>query len=117
MKTVKNEYTGVNEIHFDAKVISIGDTVLENSNGTEYVVSTVEFVDRNNKTQRASAILYTKALEASKLEIGATTNCRALPPRDGETTVLLILDPIQATQRAEANMFAFEAVPAADVPA
>jgi hypothetical protein len=115
MRTVKNEVTGVNEVHFDAKVLSIGETVLENSNGKPYVVGTVEFTIKGN-TQRASALMYTNQLSAANVEIGTVCNCRALPPREGEKTSLLILDPVMAAQKADASIFGF-ATTEATIPA
>jgi len=106
MKKVKNEVTGVVEVHFDSTVVSIGDTVLENSNGKSYVVGTVEF-EANGQTHRASALMYTKQIESANVQVGTKCNCRALPPRTGETTSLLILDPIMAAQKAEASVFGF----------
>jgi hypothetical protein len=116
MKKVVNSYTQVTEMHFDAKVISIGETVKTNENGKEYVVGTVEFQDLKNVTRRASALMYTKALIAAGTAVGDTVNCRALPPRDGENNVLLILDPIVAAERATADAFGF-ATTEANVPA
>lgn len=115
MKKVKNEYTGIVEVHFDAKVLSIGETVLENSNGKPYVVGTVEF-EANGNTNKNSAIMYTNQLSAANVEVGSTCNCRALPPRNGESTSLLILDPVMVASKAEASVFGF-ATAEANVPA
>ena len=108
MKQVVNSVTGVTETHFDCKIISIGEKVLQNTNDTEYVVSTVEFKNSKGETVQRSALLYVNAANAGNVSVGQTTNCRALPPRDGSNEVLLILDPINATARATADDFAFE---------
>lgn len=109
MKKVFNDYTNQTEIHFDAKVISLGDSVQQNANGTEYVVGTVEFKDVKGNTQRASAIAYTASLAKIPLSIGDNINCRAIPPQDGRKDVLLIMG-LPGGARANTDMFAFDEV-------
>jgi hypothetical protein len=103
MRVVKNEKTGQNEFQFEAKVVSIGDVVLENSNGTQYQVGTIEFTDAKGRTQRASAIHYTNQLGYLNTEEGGKNTYRAIPSNvEGQ---MLITATLAGATKATTDMF------------
>lgn len=111
MKKVTNPQTGNEELHFDCKIVSIGDTILENSNGKEYVVGTIEFENKDGSQVKRSCLMYSKPLTTSGKKVGDTSNCRAIPGTEGNEP-LVILDPIEGSVRATAEDFQFEEVTA-----
>lgn len=103
MRVVKNEVTGQNEFQFEGKIVSIGDTVLENSNGKEYQVGTIEFQDVKGRTQRASAIYYSNQIPYLKTDEGDVNTYRAVPSnKAGE---ILITATLAGASRATTDMF------------
>lgn len=112
MEVIFNEVTQQNEFQFEGTVVSIGDNVLENSNGTQYQVGTIKFVDKNGKTQQVSAIHYTKQLDYLNTEPGGVNTYKAVPSnKEGQ---MLITASLASAARATTSMFdtALLAVPA-----
>lgn len=62
-KPVLNEQTGQTDFNFAGRIISIGETVLANSNGKEYVVGTVEFTNPAGVKTQSPIQIYKKSLD------------------------------------------------------
>ncbi len=58
MKQVKNATTGNVDIQFSAKLVSIAEKPLLNTNKKEYYPCTIDFVDAKGVDRRASGIIY-----------------------------------------------------------
>jgi hypothetical protein len=119
----RNTRTNNLEAQFSAKLISLSESVQQNSNGTDYRVGTIEFSDVNGNTQRSSALMYesnfayiqdeyeknedTKQLECVN---GVQTYlCTAIndDSRDGDN-VLITVSHLTGAGRATKSMFGFE---------
>lgn len=71
MKKVINKITGNVEFEFSGKMIApLSETTLQNSNGKNFKLATIEFVDVNGVIQKASAMIYegnySKGVEVGK---------------------------------------------------
>lgn len=53
-----NERTGNQETDFEGTLLSLGENVRENSNGTLYKIANIEFVDVNAELQKTTAMVY-----------------------------------------------------------
>ena len=73
MKTVTNSQTGLDEVQFSAKLVSVSENSLERSNAAgetkKFRVATIEFVDTNGEVQETSAVI-NEANYAYGMEIG-----------------------------------------------
>ena len=58
MKQIENNNQGNTRFQFDAKLTSVGTTILQNSNGKNYKIVNVEFADVNGEIRAASAACY-----------------------------------------------------------
>ena len=59
MKTVKNELTGQNEVVFSAELIApLSENVLQNSNGKNFRIASIKFLDKFGKEQKSTAMIY-----------------------------------------------------------
>jgi hypothetical protein len=73
-----NPTTGLPQARFQAKLVSqLGETTLQNSNGKNYKVVTVEFENDRNQVQRAAAAIYegnySKGVEVGKTYLTTVT--------------------------------------------
>ena len=53
-----NERTGNQETEFEATLLSLGENVRENANGTKYKIANIEFADVNGELQKTTAMVY-----------------------------------------------------------
>jgi hypothetical protein len=113
MKKVINKVTGIEEVQFGGKLISISDAVLKNVNGTEYRVATIDFEDAAEKTRRCTALVYEKNYSHG-LTVGETYLATATPTEQG---VIVKLSHLTYNgDRATADMFGFEDVATETAP-
>jgi len=102
MKPVINEVTGKTDLNFNGKLISIGTTVLANSNGKEFVVGTIEFVSQQGEKVQRSAQIYKASLEKG-MEAGRSYLCTASKGDNGE--VYIRASHLVVAERASADDF------------
>jgi hypothetical protein len=62
-KKIQNLNTGKDEFTFNAKLLDVGETVIENVNGKEYKVVTLGFQLPNGKDVQRTAICYASNYE------------------------------------------------------
>jgi len=106
MRKVKNETTGQIELRFNAKLLSISDTTLTNTNGKNYKVATVEFADKDGVIQKTSAIVYEGNYKKG-MKIGETYMTTA---RQADDNVYLQISHLVGTgDLATLDMFDFGA--------
>lgn len=111
MKTQFNEVTnnqGQTEFNFMAKLVSVADNVLENVNGTEYRVATIEFCPPNTETPvQRSAIMYEKnyqyGVSAGNYYLSTMT---PTTDQNGNQSVLLKVSHLTQAARATTDDFA-----------
>ena len=69
---VANETTGKTDFNFPATLVSISDKVLENSNGTKYVLGNVDFTYPNGQPAKSvTTQIFAKSL-AHGITVGST---------------------------------------------
>ena len=69
---VVNETTGKTDFNFPATLVSISDKVMENSNGTKYVLGNVDFTYPNGQPAKAvTTQIFAKSL-AHGIKVGST---------------------------------------------
>lgn len=78
-----NPVTGQEEASFNAELVSIGTTILENSNGTSYQIVNVKLP--NGKL--TSARIYSKNVQKAVTMIGESVTCIATRYGDGQIDV------------------------------
>jgi len=84
MKKVFNTVTNKVNYQVAAKLISIGTNVLENVNGTQYRLCTIEFKDASGKSHRATASIWEKSF-AYGMEVGNSYLTTINPEKNAET--------------------------------
>ena len=99
-----NPTSGAFEAQFQAKLISLGTTVMTNKNGTEYVVGSIQFPNSDGQLVTRSAICY-KANADKGLVIGETYISTAVMTADQPTTPLLLISPLTGAVRATSEDF------------
>lgn len=112
MKKIKNDHTGVEEMQFGAKLISISEKTFQNSNNNNYKVVTIEFENAAGETVRTSAIIYEGNYNYG-VEMGETYTAVATPMKDGGVIVKMS-HLVYGGVRATADMFGFDVVDEAD---
>lgn len=95
---VRNQITG----QITAKVISLGDTLLENSNGTEYVVGSIEF---DGKVR--SAICYKANLDKG-INPGTEYLCNVTFTAARPQEPIIAISSLTGAVRASADDFDFD---------
>lgn len=70
MREIENNTKGNKRFEFVAKMISMDDPVLQNTNGKNYKLSTIEFLDVNNILQQAKSAIY-EAVYKNGVEINS----------------------------------------------
>ena len=71
-KAVLNETTGKTDFNFPATLVSISDKVMENSNGTKYVLGNVDFTYPNGQPAKSvTTQIFAKSL-AHGITVGST---------------------------------------------
>jgi hypothetical protein len=105
MKFEINETTNNQEASFGAKLLSMSEKPLENTNGTIYRIANIEFEDINGKTQKSSAMVYEGNYNYG-MEIGKTFLAKATL---SEGQVYLTVSHLEFNgTRATVDMFGFE---------
>ena len=102
----KNEVTNQLELTFQGKLVSIGENVLSNSNGTEYRVGSVELPNGKVKSCR----IYEKNFEKG-MASGVSYRCTATQYQDasGATLVDIQMSHLTQAERATLDDFGVEA--------
>lgn len=98
----RNQFTG----QMVAKVVSLGDTLLANSNGTEYAVGTIEYND-NGKVVQRSAICFRANLEKG-ITVGNEYLCNVTVTADRPNEPIVSISPLITAVRATAEDFGFD---------
>jgi hypothetical protein len=106
MKFEINEVTNNQEASFGAKLLSMSEKPLENTNGTIYRIANIEFEDINGKTQKSSAMVYEGNYNYG-MEIGKTFLAKAT--LSGDSVYLTVSHLEYNGTRATVDMFGFEA--------
>ena len=102
-----NPTTGNQEANFSAKLLSISEKTLVNSNDKNYKIATIEFKDINNETQRTSAFIYEGNYKYG-MTIGESYLATASQVSDG--VIVRLSHLVSNGNRPNADMFGFEAV-------
>lgn len=118
MRTVFNETTKQNEVHFSAKLIAeLSETTLKNSNQKNYKIATIEFEDKTGKTQKSTAMIY-EGNYSKGLEVGQ--NYLAVATKGENNKAFIRLSHlVYVDSRATVDMFDFsleEITEKADAP-
>lgn len=100
-QTVFNEYTKQNEVQFQATLVSLSDTEMENKNGTPYYLATVEFENAKGINVQRSAIVY-KANADNGMTPGKSYLCTAIT---GDQGTLIRMSHLEQAARATADDF------------
>jgi hypothetical protein len=106
MKFEINETTNNQEASFGAKLLSMSEKPLENTNGTIYRIANIEFEDINGKTQKSSAMVYEGNYNYG-MEIGKTFLAKAT--LSGDSVYVTVSHLEYNGSRATVDMFGFEA--------
>ena len=101
-----NSVTGQLEANFNAKLISIGENFLSNTNGVKYKVGTIEFTNAQNKLVQKSARIYEKNLSYG-MPVGQSYMCTVSKYIDsaGATQYDIKCSHLQGAQRATSEDF------------
>jgi len=110
MKSIGKNAQGNEQFTFEGKLLSIGDTILQNSNEKNYKLVNLEFADINGVIQKASAAIYegnySKGIEVGKSYLTTAT----IGEKDGKPVVYLQMSHLIAGAGfASVNMFLAEA--------
>ena len=107
MRKVVNETTGIEEMQFGGRLLSVSEKVLTNVNGKNYKVGTIEFKDIAEKQQRCTALVY-EGNYKNGIKVGETYLCTATPTDQG--VIVKMSHLTYNGDRASADMFGFEVV-------
>ena len=101
-----NSVTGQLEANFNAKLVSIGQNFLENSNGVKFKVGTIEFTNVKGALVQKSARIYEKNLSYG-MPVGQSYMCTVSKYQDasGSTQYDIKCSHLQGAQRATSDDF------------
>ena len=101
-----NSVTGQLEANFNAKLISIGENFLTNTNGVKYKISTIAFTNAQNKVVQKSTRIYEKNLSYG-MPVGQSYLCTVSKYQDasGSTQYDIKCSHLQGAQRATSEDF------------
>ena len=101
-----NSVTGQLEANFNAKLISIGENFLTNTNGVKYKVGTIEFTNAKGALVQKSARIYEKNLSYG-MPVGQSYMCTVSKYQDanGATQYDIKCSHLQGAQRATSDDF------------
>ena len=104
---VKNEVTNQLELTFQGKLISIGENVLSNTNGTEFRVASVELPNGKVKSCR----IYEKNFDKG-MTIGVSYRCTATQWKDaaGDVQVDILMSHLTQAERATLDDFSVKTI-------
>jgi hypothetical protein len=114
MKTVINSQTGLEEVQFSAKVLSISENELSYTNAQNvekfYRLATIEFVDNDGTVQEASATIpaanYAYGMEVGKTYLATAKADTTVNAQPGDVIINVShLTQTPVAPRAKANMF------------
>lgn len=108
MKQIENNPQGQARFQFNAKLLNIGSTILQNANGKNFKIASVEFADVNGEIQTSSAAVYEgnynhESLKGKGLEIGKSYLTTATIV--GEQVFLQMSHLESGASRASVSMF------------
>lgn len=114
MKTVINPQTNNPEVQFEGKLLSVSSNVLNlnNEKQTPYRVATIQYANADGVVKTASAIIYEANFKYG-VTPGLSYLCRAIKT-PGQTTPLVTMSHLVATERASFDDFNFDAVEEAE---
>ena len=106
-----NSVTGQLEANFNAKLISIGENFLTNTNGVKYKVGIIEFTNAQNKIVQKGARIYEKNLSYG-MPVGQSYLCTVSKfiGSAGATQYDIKCSHLQGAQRATSDDFESVAV-------
>ena len=107
MKFSINPVNGNQEANFSAKLISMSEATLVNSNNKNYKIATIEFKDINNESQRTTSFIYEGNYKYG-MTLGESYLATASQVNDG--VIVRLSHLVSSGNRASADMFGFEAV-------
>ena len=101
-----NSVTGQLEANFNAKLLSVGQNFLTNSNGIKYKVGTIEFKNAQGALIQRSARIYEKNLSYG-MPVGQSYLCTVSKYQDvsGTTQYDIKCSHLQGAQRASSDDF------------
>ena len=101
-----NSVTGQLEANFNAKLISVGENFLTNTNGIKYKVGTIEFTNAQGALVQKSARIYEKNLSYG-MPVGQSYLCTVSKYIDsaGATQYDIKCSHLQGAQRATSDDF------------
>ena len=101
-----NSVTGQLEANFNAKLISIGENFLTNTNGVKYKISTIAFTNAQGALVQKSARIYEKNLSYG-MPVGQSYLCTVSKYQDasGSTQYDIKCSHLQGAQRATSEDF------------
>lgn len=102
MKQIENNAKDQIRFQFNAKLLSISEKVLQNSNGKNYKVATVEFEDVSGTIRQQSAAIYEGNYQYG-VEVGKSYLCTATIV--GDLAYLQMSHLLAGSGPAEASMF------------
>ena len=104
MKKITNPVTGQTEYQFEGKLLrELSETTLQNSNGKNYKIATIEFTDVNGVIQKASAMIY-EGNYSKGVTVGKEYVCTARKGADNQ--VYIQMSHLEANaDRATTDMF------------
>ena len=113
MKSIGKNIQGNEQFTFEGKLLSIGSTILQNSNLKNYKLVNIEFADVNGVVQQATASIYegnySKGIEVGKSYLTTATVVG--------TEVWLQMSHLESNAgRASVSMFLAEAAVTASTP-
>jgi adenine-specific DNA methylase len=78
MKRIENSTNGSPRFQFNAKLVSeLSETILQNSNGKNYKLCTVEFTNAKGREVTANAAIYEGNYSKTTMEVGKSYLCTA----------------------------------------
>ena len=106
-----NSVTGQLEANFNAKLVSIGENFLTNTNGVKFKVGTIEFTNAKGTLVQKSARIYEKNLSYG-MPVGQSYMCTVSKYQDasGSTQYDIKCSHLQGAQRATSEDFEVVAV-------
>lgn len=109
MKRIDNDSNGNPRFQLGVELVSMGDTVLTNTNGKNYIVATVKFTDVKQRIQTVSAIVYegNYAHKDANFQVGSKYLATAVvTKRDGKPSVIMQMSHLVYNgEVATADMF------------
>lgn len=107
MKAITNSKTGKTDYQFTGKLLTIEDEVRSNTNGTNYVLGTISFVNAKGQVKEATCAVYENNLKHG-METGKEYLCTASQGADNR--MYIHVSHLQNVSAATTDDFGIEAV-------